>query len=228
MKIGYDDILKSIRYSDYENIKNYGIIIEKGIVVEWNKFYSDNKDYDSVVDEKAEEIQLLKYRMMAMQMCCLIEVWEQDLFNYLYDIGQKESNTELIQVLTYSRSTKSYLDNRYETIEKGYQILYNVSMTNISNMKYLRRIVNAIKHGSGRDFEKIKEEIGEGILADSNFGRINEDGFIERFKQVKYDNNTLTSIVLNLEGKVEESYNAIIKFWDETYKLEKNRRDANV
>lgn len=66
MKIGYDDILKSIRYSDYENIKNYGIIIEKGIAVEWNKFFIDNKDDNCIVDEKAEELQLLKYRMRAM------------------------------------------------------------------------------------------------------------------------------------------------------------------
>ena len=228
MKISYDDVLKLIRYSDYENIKNYGSIIEKGIVVEWNKFYSDNKDDDSVVDEKAEELQLLKYRMMAMQMSWLIEVWEQDLFNYLYDIGKKESNVELIKKLSKQKNGRQYLDNSYDKLKEGYKYLYSKEISYASNIEDFRNIVNAIKHGTGNAFETIKEKMGDDILADSNFGRINEDGFIERFKQVKYDNNTLTSIVLNLEGKIEESYNAIIKFWDETYKLEKNRRDANV
>lgn len=227
MKINYDNILKLIRFSDYENIKNYGDIIEKGIDIEWNKFYIDNKDDDCVLDEKAEEFQLFKYRMTAMQLCCLIEVWEQDLFNFLYNIGKKESNTILIQELTHSKSTKSYLDNRYETLCNGYKTLYNKDIESIANIKYMRKIVNAIKHGTGRDFEIIKEELGESILADSNFGKVNEDGSVERLKQIKNDNNTLTSIVLNLNGKVEEAYNTVIQFWNKTYKLEEERREKD-
>ena len=228
MEISYDDVLKLIKFSDYENIKNYGEFIGKAIESEWNKFYNDNNHDDCIVDEKAEEYRLFSYRMTAMQLCCFIEVWEQDLFNFLYDIANKDSNSELITKLTGSYHDKEYLDNNYNKLKIAYEYLYGETISSTSNIEDIREIINAIKHGTGKSFETIKEKFGNAILADSNFSIEHKNGLIERFKQVRYDNNTLTSIVLNLDGKIEDTYNTIIAFWNKTYELEKNRRTVNV
>ena len=93
-------------------------------------------------------------------------------------------------------------------------------------MKEFRDIVNSIKHGAGISFETVKNIVGEDILADSNIGEVDTKGVVRRYKQENFDKNTLTSRVLNLDDKIEGAYREILKFWDETYKLEARRHEG--
>ena len=225
MRIGYQEILRCVRFDDYEDIKNYIKIIKNGIEFEWKKHSQEVSGDESALDEKAAQLQLFEYRMKAMQLCCLIEVWEQDLFNFLYEIATKENNTELLRKLTNSKNSNAYLDNDYgKHLTEAYKFLYDKQISEVSDIDDIRNIVNAIKHGTGKSLVKLKEKLGDAILADSNLGFVTADGNVEHYKQADYDVNTLTSIVLNLDGKVEEAHIQIVKFWNKTYEFEDVRK----
>ena len=225
MGIAYDEVLKAIRFDEYKNISDYAGIIKRAIDIEWHDFYDIYKDDDCVVDEKAHVMQMFQYRTNAMVLCCMIQVWEQDLFNFLYEIAVEETDNDLLRKLKSEKDSVEYFDNNYSKVEAVYQHLYMVSISSISNMKEFRDIVNSIKHGAGKSFETVKNVLGGSILADSNIGEVDTKGVVRRYKQENFDKNTLTSRVLNLDDKIEGAYKEILKFWDETYKLEAGRRE---
>ena len=224
MEISYEEMLKCVRFDDYENIRNYINIIKNGMDLEWKNYSKTFEGDESALEEKAADLQLFEYRMNAMQLCCLIEVWEQDLFNFLYGIAVRENNIELQQKLTFSSNSVMQPDNNYgKKLANAYKFFYGKAISEVSTVEDSRNIVNAIKHGAGQSFAKLKEILGNEILADSNLGYISADGNIERYKQANYDVNTLTSKVLNLDGKIEKAYDEIVTFWRTTYQLEENR-----
>lgn len=204
--LNYAQAKRLIRIDSYREIaEEYEKILNLGIEARWNKIASlyENTDLDPV-DEAYDEIELLrlfKYRMSLMLICCLCETWEQDLFNFLKEEG----------ILTS-------IDNEYSTVKFCFNSYFaNLSLDNYSKIKEMRDFVNAIKHGKGRSFENLKQLLGDSILADSNLGYITEDGSEHIYKQIRYDDNVLTSITINPNGKIKEYYDSIVDFWHDVF-----------
>jgi hypothetical protein len=51
MKISYEEILKCVRFDDYENIRNYINIIENGMTMEWEKYSKTFEGDESALEE---------------------------------------------------------------------------------------------------------------------------------------------------------------------------------
>lgn len=209
----YSQAKRLIRIDSYREIaEEYEKILNLGIEARWNKSASlyENTDLDPA-DEAYDEVELLrlfKYRMSLMLICCLCETWEQDLFNFLKEEG--------ILVST---------NNEYGAVKSCFNSYFtHLSLDNYSKIKEMRDFVNAIKHGKGRSFENIKHLLGDSILADSNLGYIAEDGSEHIHKQIKYDDNVLTSITINPNGKIKEYYDSILDFWQDVFNELDNMR----
>lgn len=106
----------------------------------------------------------------------------------------------------------------YKAIEANYKSHLNIEIDSYKDIKEMRVYVNAIKHGKGKSFKKLLNELGDSVLADSLIGKTTEDEKDVMFKQSKYDENTLTSITLKYDGKLKCNSNAIIDFWKDVYK----------
>ena len=83
----------------------------------------------------------------------------------------------------------------------------------------MRKVVNAIKHGKGDSLNYIIGKCGDNILSDSSLGEsYNGIDKPKMIKQIKFDENTLTSKTLNLNGKLKTYHDAIIEFWKNIFK----------
>ena len=74
---------------------------------------------------------MFQYRTSAMVLCCMVQVWEQDLFNFLYEIVVEETDNDLLRKLKSEKDSVEYFDNNYRKVEAAYQHLYSVSITSI-------------------------------------------------------------------------------------------------
>ena len=91
----------------------------------------------------------------------------------------------------------------------------------------MRALVNAIKHGEGSSLTNIRRMTADTILADSNIGIMDDNGDIHKKKQIDFDNNTLTSRTLNVDGKLKTYINAIVDFWQDVYATERRQRESH-
>ena len=150
-----------------------------------------------------------------MIICCLCETWEQDLYNFL-----KEE--KLINVMS-----KDDESTDYERIKNVFDESFKSKIGKYQKLEQMRKFVNSIKHGAGPSFKKLRKELGDSVLADSNVGWIKEDGSKGRIKQHEFDSNTLTSITLVSDGKIKEYYEAIIRFWKDVFSEMENKECSN-
>ena len=155
-----------------------------------------------------ENLRNIEYSMKLMNICCLSETWEQDLFSFIKEKGLTESHS-----------------NDYNVTRRRFEEEYTSCLiSNYPLIVEMRALVNAIKHGEGNSFNNIRRITSDSILADSNLGVMDESGVVHRKKQIEFDSNTLTSRTLNVDGKLEIYSDAIVKFWQDVFVADKAKR----
>lgn len=206
MQVSVNDMLKKISFEDYDNILEYTSIIEAGIKAKWNEYLRNNAkaEDDSYLDDYREILQMFKYRMELMTICCLSELWEQDLVTFL-----KKNNIPL-------NTDKNVT---YKVLQKTFKDRFGYSLDENTTIVEMRSLVNSIKHGEGSSFQELKNICGDDILADSCMCKTyNGEGEPERYKEIHFDSNTLTSKTLNVKDRITEYHDAIIDFWNVIFK----------
>ena len=207
--INYASIKQELRIQNYKNISNFDNIVKLGIDTYWNELCSQinttDVDPTDIFSEELENLKNTEYSMRLMNICCLSETWEQDLYNYL-----KEKNLINIFSNDYGR-TKQIFERVYPSC----------TISNYSQIEEMRALVNAIKHGEGNSFNLVRNLTSDQILADSNIGIADSNGIITKKKQIEFDSNALTSRTLNIDGKLESYTNEIIQFWKDVFEAEK-------
>ena len=170
-----------------------------------------DEDPSDIFAEEIEDLRNLSYSMKLMNICCLSETWEQDLYNFLKEKGLISLNS-----------------NDYFNTKKLFEQIYpNCAISNYPLIVEMRALVNAIKHGEGSSLTNIRRMTGDTILADSNIGIMDDNGDIHKKKQIYFDNNTLTSRTLNVDGKLKTYINAIVDFWQDVHDTERRQRESH-
>lgn len=204
-RMAFEEIQKLIRLDKYQEIaEEYETIINEGIAQRWKKFSApfENTNLDPVDerDDVVEMLKMFKYRMRLMIVCCLCETWEQDLYNFLKE-------TDIIGTIS----------NDFQNIKLKYSEKLSINIDDYKKIIEMRLLVNSIKHGSGNSYTKLKNKIGDNILADSNLKELQNDGSAVFIKQDQFDDNVLTSKTLNVEGRITEYYEEIMRFWKDVF-----------
>jgi hypothetical protein len=210
----YETMMKMLRIEKYKEVANYDKVISLGIDAMWkdlcDRIDDPSIDPTEIFDVEMENLKNLEYSMKLMNICCVSEMWEQDLYNFLKDKG-------LIEVLSNDyRTTKRIFEQHFPTC----------AISNYPKIEEMRALVNAIKHGEGNSLTNIRRMTADGILADSNIGEISEDGTVTKKKQIEYDGNTLTSRTLNVDGKLQTYGDAIVEFWQDVHTAEQSQSRA--
>ena len=214
-KISYELIQQILREQKYKEILNYDKVVDLGVKAMWQELCSkvDSPDIDptDIFSEEMENLQHLEYSMKLMNICCLSETWEQDLYAFLKEKGLIEVNSN-----DY-KNTKRIFEQNYPTCV----------ISNYPKIEEMRALVNAIKHGEGNALNNIRRLTADSILADSNISTIDENGVVVRKKQIEYDSNTLTSKTLKVDGKLQEYSDAVVGFWKDVHRVEREREDVH-
>ena len=208
-KLTYELIMQMQRINRYKEIAKYDKVIDKGIEAMWKELTSQvttpDVDPTDIFDEEMENLQNLEYSMKLMNICCLSETWEQDLYGFLKEKG-------LITVFSNDyKNTKRIFETAFPTC----------AISNYPLIEEMRALVNAIKHGEGNSLNNIRRITSDAILADSNIGVADENGVVTRRKQIEFDPNTLTSKTLNVDGKLQIYSDAVVTFWKDVYAAER-------
>ena len=215
-KIDYKAAMQELRMQRYKDIADYSKVVELGVETMWQQLCDqvDSPDLDPVdlFADELEKLRDMEYSMKLMNICCLSETWEQDLFNFIKEKGLTDSNSN------------DFFATR-DTFEREYRGCRISSFPLIIEM---RALVNAIKHGEGGSFANVRRLTRDSILADSNWGEMDENGNITRKKQIEFDGNTLTSRTLNVDGKIEKYSNEIINFWKKVFEADKAKDAART
>ena len=211
-KITYEEMMQQLRIQRYQEIANYDKVVSLGIDAMWrelcDKIDDPSIDPIDIFDTEIENLRNIEYSMKLMNICCLSETWEQDLYNFLKEKG-------LIEVLS----------NDYARTKQAFERVYpECAISNYSKILEMRALVNAIKHGEGNSLTNIRRMTSDAILADSNIGEMNERGEVVKRKQIDFDNNTLTSRTLNVDGKLQSYSEAVVKFWEDVFKADKEKQ----
>lgn len=212
-KISYEKMMQLLRIQRYKEIANYDEVINLGINAMWKNLCDKVSDPDmdpvDIFDDEVENLKNLEYSMKLMNICCLSETWEQDLYNFLKEKG-------LITVYSNDyRSTKRIFEQAYPSC----------AISGYPKIEEMRALVNAIKHGEGNSLTNIRRLTADAILADSNWSTTDENGTHTKKKQIEFDCNTLTSRTLNVEGKLQIYSDAIVKFWQDVFAIENEDYD---
>lgn len=210
----YPTMLEQLRIQRYQDIATYDKVVRVGISTMWKELCAqlEGSDLDptDVFSSELENLQNTEYSMNLMNICCLSETWEQDLYNYLKEKG-------LVTVYSNDyRATKRIFEQTFPTC----------AISNYPEIEEMRALVNAIKHGEGNSLTNIRRLTADSILADSNFGEMDESGAIIKRKQIEFDQGTLTSKTLNVDGKLQTYSEAIIKFWQDVFAAERSRSSS--
>ena len=214
-KITYEEMKNMLRIQRYKEIADYDKVISLGIESMWNdlcgRITTPDVDPTDIFSEEMEYLKNLEYSMKLMNICCLSETWEQDLYNFL-----KEKGLILVLSNDYPR-TKQTFENAYpECVISKYPLINE-----------MRALVNAIKHGEGNSFNNIRRITSDAILADSNLGVEDETGAVTMKKQIEFDSNTLTSRTLNVDGKLQVYSDEVIKFWQDVFEADKEKSKSS-
>ena len=210
----YEKIKKALLVEKYRDVADFDEVINRGIGAMWkdlcDKVAGSSLDPTEVFDVEMEKLRNLEYSMKLMNICCVSEMWEQDLYNFLKEKG-------FIEVLSNDyRTTKRIFEQHFPTC----------AISNYPKIEEMRALVNAIKHGEGNSLNNIRRMTADGILADSNLGFTNADGSTTKKKQIDFDGNTLTSRTLNVEGKLQTYGEAIVEFWQDVHVADQSQNHS--
>jgi len=213
-KISYEQMMQVLRKKRYEKIADYDKVVNLGIESMWKdlcaQVTSPDMDPTDIFAEEIEDLQNIMYSMKLMNICCLSETWEQDLYNFLKEKGLISTNSN-----DYN-NTKRVFEQAYPTC----------AISNHPQIVEMRSLVNAIKHGEGNALTTIRRLTSDSILADSSLGVVDASGEVRRKKQIEFDNNTLTSRTLNVDGKLKIYSEAIVEFWEKIYSVERESSES--
>ena len=214
-KIDFETMKKRLRIQRYKEIADYENVINLGIDAMWKELCSrvtePDVDPTDIFSEEVEYLKNLDYSMKLMNICCISETWEQDLYNFLKEKG-------LITV--YS--------NDYWNTKKIFERAYpSCQISNYPQIEEMRALVNAIKHGEGNSLTNIRRMTSDTILADSNLGVAGDDGVVVKRKEIEFDPNTLTSRTLNVEGRLQVYADTIVKFWEDVFAVERESSSSS-
>ncbi len=208
-QISYELMMQMLRKKRYSDIAKYDKVVDLGVEAMWKDMCAVVVEHDidpvDLLDEELEDLRNMQYSMKLMNICCLSETWEQDLYNYLKEKGLNQSNS-----------------NDYKNTKKAFEEAFpSCAISNYSKIEEMRALVNAIKHGEGNSLTNLRRITSDEILADSNIGIVAEDGRVEKKKQIEFDCNTLTSRTLKVDGRLKTYSDEIIKFWNDVFIAEK-------
>ena len=214
-KIDFETMKKMLRIQRYKEIADYENVINLGIDAMWKELCArvtePDVDPTDIFGEEVEYLKNLDYSMKLMNICCISETWEQDLYNFLKEKG-------LITV--YSNDYW----NTKKTFERAYP---SCQISNYPQIEEMRALVNAIKHGEGNSLTNIRRMTSDTILADSNLGVAGDDGVVVKRKEIEFDPNTLTSRTLNVEGRLQVYADTIVKFWEDVFAVERESSSSS-
>lgn len=212
--VDYESMMEMLRIQRYKNIANYDKVIDLGVDAMWRELSaqitSPDIDPTDIFGEEIEYLRDLEYNMKLMNICCLGETWEQDLYNFLKDKGLITTNSN-----DYV-NTKRIFEREYPTC----------AISNYPLILEMRALINAIKHGEGNSLNNLRRMTSDAILADSNVGVDNGDGMVTIKKEIEFDPNTMTSRTLNVDGKLQIYSNALVSFWEAVFAADKEKRAA--
>lgn len=210
MKLTYHDVVKSCTIDDFCDICNmYTEIVLLGIK-EKEKLIKQNyaalsECDETCIEDEYRKLNLFKYRCELLLICCLSEVWEQNLFLLLKNIYDDPQ-------IRLSGQRKPVI-NSYDIIKQLCKEWLNTDIDSYKTISEMRRFTNTIKHGLGRSLEKLEQEIGESIYLDSNWGKIESCGQKQTYKEIAFACGTLNAETLNATGKLQEFVAAVEMFW---------------
>ena len=205
-KISYELMMKMLRIKRYEKIAEYDNVVNLGIDTMWKDLCAQTASADvdptEIFAEEMNDLQDVMYSMKLMNICCLSEMWEQDLYSFLKEEGLIEIQSNEFRI------TKSIFENNFPTC----------TLSRFPKILEMRALVNAIKHGEGNSFSNIRRITNDAILADSNIGVVDDNNTLTKYKQIEVDgNNALTGRTLNVDGKLQEYSTAVVDFWQCVY-----------
>jgi hypothetical protein len=215
-KLDYKTVMEELRIQRYKEMLNYDKVVDLGVESMWKELCaqvtSQDVDPTDIFSEEMEYLRDLEYSMKLMNICCLCETWEQDLYNFLKEKG-------LVEILS----------NDYPRTRQIFEGAYpECKISEYSEIEEMRALVNAIKHGEGYSLTNIRRMTSEAILADSAFGVMDENGEVIRKKQIEFDVSTLTSRTLKIDGKLALYSDAVVRFWQDVFKADKEKESGRV
>lgn len=229
------DCFSKIR--DFEDICNtYNEIISLGIQVKEEQIQENFEKYckdETYLEEENDRLNLFKYRMELLLLCCLSEAWEQNLYVFLKEaIKQKserikEKNDKFMHFEREKDNKKNKKDlcdlieeiennNDYKIVKKLYEKIFDINIEKNQKIKEMRELVNAIKHGPGRSLNNIKKSDNsdnDDIFLYSKFSKYIENGKKYSTKEIDVFHTTLNIESLNVEGKLNEYFESIKELW---------------
>lgn len=179
----------------WDNLMNQPCYDEESII--------DPSDFVETVQdasfEKYELLSLMHYRNISMWISCMCQVWEQQLFSFIYHEALSEgfeyTKSDLKRGFAFSKDIFEWHQQSLETLDCWPKI------------KELRALVNVIKHSEGESEQKLR--------------KIRPDYFVQDIGIDKYDllslyHSTLLEATLQIKEKdFVDYYNALIEFWNE-------------
>lgn len=163
----------------------------------------DPSDYVDAVQEagfeKYEILSLMHYRNISMWISCLCQVWEQQLFSFVYHEAQSEGikydEADLKRGFAFSKEV-------FEWHEQPFEVL-----TCWPKIKELRALVNVIKHSEGDSEQKIRK------MRPDYFEQVTDYG---KYDLISLYHSTLLEATLQIKDQdFIDYYDALVAFWNE-------------
>lgn len=204
----------------YNEIINIGLEVKEKQVLE-----AFNSTDESELEEYCNKLELFKYRMELLLLCCLSETWEQNLHvlliealktkedcvrgkldsDYLKVCGKKENVEKLISEIL--------IDNNYNNVKRIYKYIFDIDIDAFSSIKEMRNFVNAIKHGVGRSLDSLKNNIGDSLFLNSTIGELSKNGETKFIKEFDIEPATLLNKTIHTEGLLQKYLECIKDSW---------------
>lgn len=149
--------------------------------------------------DKYEILSLMQYRNISMWISCMCQVWEQQLFSFVYHEAQSEGikydEYDLKKGYGFSKEIFEWHQQPFE------------SLVCWPKIKELRALVNVIKHSEGDSEQKLR--------------KMRPDYFVQDIGDKKYDllslyHSTLLDATLQIEDQdFIDYYDVLVAFWNE-------------
>ena len=163
----------------------------------------DPSDYIDTVQEagfeKYEILSLMQYRNISMWVSCMCQVWEQQLFSFVYHEAQSEgvkyNDSDMKRGFAFSKEAFEWHQQPLECLSCWRKI------------KELRMLVNVIKHSEGHSEQELR--------------KMRPDYFEHEIGVEKYDllslyHSTLLEATLQItNADFIDYYDALVLFWYE-------------
>lgn len=178
----------------------------------WDNLMSQPCDEYSIIDpsdyvesvqeagfEKFKILNLMQYRNINMWISCMCQVWEQQLFSFVYhealSEGIKYDKSDIKRGFAFSKEVFEWHQQPFE------------SLACWSKIKELRALVNVIKHSEGDSEEKLRK------MRPDYFKHDTEN---EEYDLLSLYHSTLLEATLQIKDEdFINYYNTLIAFWNE-------------